>query len=292
MIARCLIPAAGRGSRLRPVTSTVPKELLAIGTRPMIQWTITEALEGGFVELGFVTSDAKPLLTSYLVGRGWREGLRPEVAAVAESANVRIFRQGEPRGVVDAVLSASDWLEEGAPVAVLLPDNVRLAGPAPLTAGLLESARLTGPMAACHRVGPERERYFGNVGRASLEELVPADRTPRVVDLQPRGAGPFEAPPEGAWRLLPRYVVTADWLEEARRVAREARVLDVEADDVRVHRRLVGRGALTAVPWEGTMVDAGHPAGYLYAQHLLHEAERESGSGGGQEPPLLQIGSA
>ncbi|MGH7564630.1 MAG: sugar phosphate nucleotidyltransferase [Gemmatimonadota bacterium] len=291
MSGRCLIPAAGRGTRLRPITRTVPKELLPIGTRPMIQWTITEALEGGFDELGFVTREAKPLLTSYLTVGGWREGLRPELAAAAESAEIRIFRQQEPRGVVDAVLTASDWLRSGPPVAVLLPDNVRLAGPVPLPASLLDRAR-AGSVAACHRIGPELERYFGDVGRAVLEDLVPAGRIPRVVALQPRGDGSFGAPPEGAWRLLPRYVVTGEWLDEARRVTRDARARDREADDVEVHRRLVERGALAAMPWEGTIVDAGHPAGYLYAQHVLHEAERETAATEGDEPPLLQIGGA
>ncbi|MGH7571972.1 MAG: sugar phosphate nucleotidyltransferase [Gemmatimonadota bacterium] len=291
MSGRCLIPAAGRGMRLRPITRTVPKELLPIGIRPMIQWTITEALEGGFDELGFVASDAKPLLTSYLKGGGWREGLRPELAAAAESAAIRIFGQPEPRGVVDAILSASAWLRDGLPSAILLPDNVRLAGPVPLPASLLDRAR-GGSLAACHRVGPELERYFGDVGRAVLEDFVPAGRAPRVVALQPRGDGSFEAPPEGAWRLLPRYVVTDEWLDEAGCVARDARALDREADDVEVHRRLVERDALAAIPWEGTIVDAGHPVGYLYAQHVLHEAEREGGDREGDEPPLLQIGGA
>ncbi|MGH7550099.1 MAG: sugar phosphate nucleotidyltransferase [Gemmatimonadota bacterium] len=292
MSRRCLIPAAGRGTRLRPITRTVPKELLPIGTRPMIQWAITEALEGGFDELGLVTRETKPLLTSYLTGDGWREGLRPELAAAAESVVIRIFLQEEPRGVVDAVLTASDWLREGSPMALLLPDNVRLAGSVPLTASLLDRAQAAGPVAACHRVGPELERYFGDVGRAVLEDLVPAGRAPRVVALEPRGKGSFEAPAEGAWRLLPRYVVTGEWLEEARRVARDARAQNREADDVEVHRRLVERGALGAIPWEGTIVDAGHPAGYLYAQHVLHEAERESRAREDDGPPLLQIGGA
>lgn len=288
MSGRCLFPAAGRGTRLRPVTASLPKELLPVGTRPMIQWAITEALEAGFAELGFVTRAEKPLLTSYLTEGGWREGLKPELESAAGAAEVRIFRQAEPRGVVDAVLAASEWLRDGSPVAVLLPDNVRLAGPPPLAPGLLDRARETGPLAACHRVGPEVGRYYGNVGRAELEELVPAGREPRVVALAGRGEGTFEAPPEGAWRLLPRYVVTGEWVEEARRAARESRAAGVEADDVLVHRRLVESSRLAAVPWQGTMVDAGHPMGYLYAHHLLHEAA--AGAAAERETPLLRIG--
>jgi hypothetical protein len=94
-----------------------------------------------------------------------------------------------------------------------------------------------------------------------------------VLELQERGGrGAFRAPAEGGWRLLPRYTATAPWTEEARREAREAALAGREADDVAVHRRLVGRKLLRALPWKGTVVDAGNPAGYLWVAHLLHEA--------------------
>ena len=47
MKARCVIPAAGLGTRMRPITRVIPKELLPVGTRPIVQWCLTEALEGG-----------------------------------------------------------------------------------------------------------------------------------------------------------------------------------------------------------------------------------------------------
>ena len=285
MSQRCLMPVAGRGTRLRPITVSVPKEMLPVGTRPMLQWAITEALEGGFTELGFVIRDGKPLLERYLEEEGWRQGLLSALSDLAAKTEVTIFRQDRPRGVVDAVLTASDWLA-GGPTAVFLPDNVRLAGPPPLSSASLGRAPEAGALVACHRVGPERSAYYGDVGRIELEELVPAERHPRVRWIQKRGEGAgFETPPEGVWRLLPRWVVTPAWLEEALRVSREARRDGREADDVDVHRRLVERSSLSALPWEGVMADAGNPRGFLHAQHLLHEAARA----GEEEPGLLQV---
>jgi hypothetical protein len=148
-------------------------------------------------------------------------------------------------------------------------------------------------LAACHRVGPETRHYFGDVSRVELDELAPAGAGARVVELQERGGrGPFRAPPEGAWRLLPRYTVTAPWVEEARRVAGEAALTGAEADDVTVHRRLVERKLLRALPWGGTVVDAGTPAGYLWAAHLLHEAgsrERDALDRGPAPDALVSI---
>ena len=273
MTARCLIPAAGLGTRLRPVTRSVPKELLPVGTRPMLQWCLTEAFEAGFDEIAVVVSDAKPTLAAYVEEGIWRDGLLPQLRDRAREAIVSTVRQDAPTGVVGAVLAASSWLEEGA-FGVFLPDNVRIAGPPPLTAAHVADAGARGVvLSACHRVGPETRHFFGDVGRVELDDLAPAGAGSRVVELQERGGrGPFRAPPEGGWRLLPRYTVTAPWVEEARRVAGEAALTGAEADDVTVHRRLVERKLLRALPWSGTVVDVGNPAGYLWAAHLLHEA--------------------
>jgi NDP-sugar pyrophosphorylase family protein len=268
-----VIPAAGLGTRLRPVTRFVPKELLPIGTRPMIQWCLTEAIEGGFEEIGVVLPPSKPALEAYLVEGGWRDGLLADLEEKARTVRVTTFRQETPTGVVGAVLAADEWIEEGA-VAVLLPDNVRIAGSPPMTAAHLADADRRGVvLAACHRVGPESRHFFADVGRIELDELAPAGAGSRVLELQERGGrGAFRAPAEGGWRLLPRYTATAPWVEEARREAREAALTGREADDVSVQRRLVERKLLRALPWKGTVVDAGNPAGYLWASHLLHEA--------------------
>jgi len=257
----------------------------------MLQWCLTEALEGGFDEVAVVVGPGGALVEAWLADGRWREGLLPAVADRARGIEIGLVRQERPAGVVDAVLSHREWALDGRPFAVLLPDNVRIAGPPPMTAALVAEAGGAGTvLVACHRVGPETRHAFANVGRAELERLVPAGARPAVVSLQERGDGSFRAPPEGAWRLAPRIAVTAAWIEVARAVR-------AEADDVAVHRRLTESRRLHAVPWTGTLVDAGHPAGYLYAQHLLHEAaarerdEEDQGlaAHGGPGPGLAHI---
>lgn len=299
MSARCLIPAAGLGTRMRPVTRVVPKELLPIGTRPMLQWCLTEALEAGFEEIGVVVREGTTLVQSYVAEGLWREGIHESVADAAGRTGIEVFVQERPLGVVDAVLSAGRWVEDvedGGGLAVLLPDNVRIAGPPLLTADHLRDAvRKDAALAACHRVGPEARFFFGNVGRVELQDLVPAGERPAVTELQERGPGTFRATPEGAWRLAPRYAVTRAWLEVAREIASSASLGGGEADDVDVHRRLVEAGRLFAVPWEGTLVDAGNPAGFARAHHLLHEAGQrdrdaaDQGRPGAAATDFLQI---
>jgi UTP-glucose-1-phosphate uridylyltransferase len=288
--ARCLIPAAGRGTRLGPVTRIIPKVLLPVGTRPMLQWCLTEALEAGFDEIAVVVGSDQQLLERYLREGEWRTELLPSLHDRAARHEVEIVRQPSPLGVVDAVLSARQWVEEERPFAVFLPDNVRIAGPPPLTSAHLAEAGADGRvLIPCHRVGPETSSHYGNVGRADIEHLVPAGVRPRVTVLEPRGAGTFHALPEGSWRLAPRYTVTGRWIETARSVRAASRA-GVEADDLEVHRRLVDRGLLFAVPWQGTLVDAGHPDGYLWAVHMLYEAGSRRRETEEEEPAgLLEI---
>ena len=99
MSGRCVIPAAGLGTRLRPVTRSVPKELLPIGTRPILQWCLTEALEGGFDEIGIVVSSAKPALETYVREERWKDGLLPHLEDAARAARVTLFRQDPPAGL-------------------------------------------------------------------------------------------------------------------------------------------------------------------------------------------------
>lgn len=284
---RCLIPAAGRGTRLSPISSTIPKALLPVGTRPLLQWCLTEALEAGFRDIVVVHGRQEPL-ERYLAVEGWREGLHEAVRPAADAASVRGVPQGEVGGVVGAALSVREWFEDARPFALFLPDHVRIAGPPPLTAAhVVEAASADTVLVACHRVGPETRRFYRDVGKAELDALAPAGVRPAVVAVQERGRGVFRAAPEGSWRLAPRIAVTPPWIGMARQVAGEAALAGGEADDVQVHRRLVDAGGLRAVPWSGTLVDAGHPAGWLWAQHLLHEAaartaEEEEEAGGGR----------
>jgi len=291
-MARCLIPAAGMGTRMRPATRALPKELLSIGTRPMIQWCLTEALEGGFDEIGVVTSVDKPILEAYVEGNRWREGIHPKVADRAAAMELLVFHQERPVGVVDAILSAEPWIGADEPFAVFLPDNVRIAGSPLLTVEhVAYAAERSVAVGACHRVGPETRHYFGDVGRIEIDEQTPADTFPRVSALQERGEGTFRAMPEGSWRLAPRYVVSHGWFEAAREELGRASLEGDAADDVAAHRAVIERDAMRVVPWEGTLVDAGNPLGYLYANHLLHEAAarerdaRDEGSASG----LLEI---
>ncbi|MGK0358816.1 MAG: hypothetical protein ACI9U2_001110 [Bradymonadia bacterium] len=112
-----IIPAAGRGTRLTPLTDACPKELLPLGGRPVLDAALLEAAHAGVDDITLVVSPTKPRLTSWADGR------------------TRIAIQPEARGSLHAIACAKPT----PPYAVLFPDYVHAAGQRAL-AGLLEAA--------------------------------------------------------------------------------------------------------------------------------------------------------
>ena len=112
-LTKAVIPAAGRGTRFLPVTRAVPKEMLPVGRRPMIQYAVDEAMTFGIGDIYIVISPDKEIIRAYFssLGSRYREKLHYLV-------------QEKPRGLGDALLLARPYIEPGEPFAVLLPDNV------------------------------------------------------------------------------------------------------------------------------------------------------------------------
>lgn len=94
----------------------VPKELLPLGNYPAIHYVLEEAVCAGISEIGIIISEVKNLIKTY-VEEIWELG-HPE-------ARVRWFYQSSPRGVADALLCASRWVQD-EPTAVLYPDEIHL----------------------------------------------------------------------------------------------------------------------------------------------------------------------
>ncbi|MEK6607379.1 MAG: sugar phosphate nucleotidyltransferase, partial [Myxococcota bacterium] len=115
-VRKAVVPAAGMGTRLRPITRTIPKELLPIVDTAAIDFIVREAVESGIDELVLVTSAKKPLLLQHL-------------EAAPPPLRVTIVVQDEPRGLGHAVLCAREAIGD-EPFAVMLPDDL-YDGPSP-----------------------------------------------------------------------------------------------------------------------------------------------------------------
>ena len=131
-VKKAVIPAAGLGTRFLPVTKSVPKELLPILDRPMLQYVVEEAAEAGVEEVIIVTAPGKEGIASYFqpsptlerrLSENGDQSLLDRVMHASHIANVSFVIQEEALGLGHAVLTAREAVGD-EPFVVMLPDDI------------------------------------------------------------------------------------------------------------------------------------------------------------------------
>lgn len=175
-IRKAVIPAAGLGMRLLPASKAVPKEMLPVVDKPVIQYIVEEAVSSGITDIVIVTGYGKQAIENHfdtsfelefhLENRGKQDTLR-EVRAIDNLANVIYVRQKQPLGNGHAVLVAKPAVGN-EPFAVLWGDDIILGDP-PVTRQLIEAfERLGGPIIAAQRV---ERKDFSRYGMLEIEPV-------------------------------------------------------------------------------------------------------------------------
>ncbi len=131
-VRKAVIPAAGLGTRFLPATKSMPKEMLPLIDRPVIQYVVEEAVNSGIDDLIIITGrgkraiedyfDDSPELEMHLRDQGKFEALRM-VQGISSLVDIHYIRQKEPRGLGDAILRAEKHIGD-EPFAVLLGDDI------------------------------------------------------------------------------------------------------------------------------------------------------------------------
>jgi UTP--glucose-1-phosphate uridylyltransferase len=262
-----VIPAAGRGTRWLPVTRAVPKELLPVGGKPMIQHAVEEAMAAGIETACIVTSPSKQILREYFLGPV-RAAERNEPAIeslrrIRRGLELVFVTQEEPRGVADAVGRARDVVGS-APFALMLPDNVFFATE-PAIGPVLAHHRPGRSVTALYRLTRTNASWFGNCGRTRLQPA--GGGLSRIVGLQSKAAGFQPAPGRPVWVALARSVLEPRFFDDLERLRRE-RARDAERyelDDVPIFQRMARDGSFFGVKLRGRAIDVGNPRGYAAA---------------------------
>ena len=255
-----MIPAAGLGTRFLPATKELPKELLPVLDRPVIQWAVEEAVASGANEIVLVLAEGKEALAAHLrpdlpLERLLEErGKLAELAAVRKAGNlckVTVARQTAPRGLGDAVLCAADAVGDRT-FLCMLPDDLSVADPPLLRQLWTAHEQLGTSILALMRVpGDQISRY----GCAEIGES--RGKLHRVVGLveKPR---PGEARSDLA--VMGRYVLTPA-IFPAIRDTQPGALGEIQLTDA--IGKLLGSGEVWGVEFEGELLDVGTPAGWL-----------------------------
>ena len=161
-VKKAVFPVAGLGTRFRPVTSVVPKEMLPVVDKPLIDYAIEEAVDAGITDLIFVVSPDKHIIVKYLSDKGNIEAIfeGKENENEASRLNIEFVFQNEPLGLGHAVLCAQEVV--GAdPFAVLLPDDLVVSEVSCLAQMVDKYREVGGNFIAVVEVEPQQTHLYG-----------------------------------------------------------------------------------------------------------------------------------
>jgi UTP--glucose-1-phosphate uridylyltransferase len=255
-----VIPAAGLGTRFLPATKELPKELLPVLDRPVIQWAAEEAVASGADEIVLVLAEGKEALAAHLRPDPPLERLLEERGKIVELEAVRragnlcrvtVARQAAPRGLGDAVLCAAGPVGDRT-FLCMLPDDLSLADPPVLRQLWDAHERLGTAILALMRVPRDQiSRY----GCAEIAES--RGKLHRVSGL-------VEKPPAAEARsdlaVMGRYVLTPA-IFPALRETEPGALGEIQLTDA--IGRLLATDEVWGVEFDGELLDVGTPAGWL-----------------------------
>jgi UTP--glucose-1-phosphate uridylyltransferase len=261
------------GTRFLPATKAMPKEMLTVVDRPLIQYAVEECLAAGIEEFVFVTGRNKGALedhfdTAYeleetLQQRGKMRELKQTQEATLKAGNAIFTRQQRPLGLGHAVWCARDWIGRES-FAVLLPDELTLDSPS-CTAQLVSAHERTGGnVVAVMDVPREQTKNYG-IAAVKAEKDGLAEITGLVEKPKPE-----EAPSTLA--LIGRYVLQPEVFDHLDRhetgAGGEIQLTDALA-------KMVGNQPFHALRYSGRRYDCGSRIGFLEANVAvaLHRAD-------------------
>src|SRR5215467_4113131 len=264
-VRKAVFPPAGLGTRFLPATKAQPKEMLPLVDKPIIQYSVEEAVESGIANIILVTGrgknaiedhfDVSVELETFLEARGKREQLE-EVRKISNLINFAYVRQGEPLGLGHAVLVTRELVGD-EPFAVLLGDDVIDAKPPAIKQLIDVFDRVQGPVLAVERVPRENISSYGVISIEPSTDLGPGVYQVRdLVEKPPKE----EAPSDLA--IIGRYVLTPD-IFPALAATRTDRTGEIQLTNGL--RELVKSRPIYACEVNGVRHDTGNKLGYLKA---------------------------
>ena len=269
-VTKAVFPVAGLGTRFLPATKSIPKEILTLVDRPLIQYAIDEARAAGITDFIFVTArgksaledyfDRAPELESALRRAGKRDLLRALAQTDMPSGAIAYVRQNRPLGLGHAVWCARHLVGD-EPFAVILPDDV-IAAETPCLRQMVEAhAETRGNMVATMEVAPAQVSSYGILDAATVPGL--GQGKGRLVQAR----GMVEKPrPEAApstLAVIGRYILEPEVMGLLGRIGRGAG-REVQLTDA-IARRIAEGGAVWGYRFEGERFDCGSKAGFLRA---------------------------
>jgi UTP--glucose-1-phosphate uridylyltransferase len=260
-VRKAVFPVAGLGTRLLPATKSIPKEMITVVDRPLIQYAVDEAREAGIEQLIFVTGRGKSSLVDYFDQAYELEAtlkaknksldvLEPSNASFGEVVTVR---QQQPLGLGHAVWCARHIVGD-EPFAVLLPDELMAGSPGCLAQMIEAYERVGGNVVAALEVPDSETHRYGVIDPGASDGRLTEIRA--MVEKPAPGTAPSNLMLPGRYILQPEVMRELDAQEAG--AGGEIQLTDAMA-------KLIGRQPFHAFRFDGERHDCGSAAGFVIA---------------------------
>ena len=260
-VRKAVFPVAGLGTRLLPATKTIPKEMITVVDRPLIQYAVDEAREAGIEQLIFVTGRGKSALVDYFDHAFELEatmGAKNKSLEVLEPSNARFgevvsVRQQQPLGLGHAVWCARHIVGD-EPFAVLLPDELMVGNPGCLAQMVEAYEKVGGNLVAALEVPDSETHKYGVVDPGASDGRLTEIKG--LVEKPAKGTAPSNLMLPGRYILQPEVMHALDAQETG--AGGEIQLTDAMA-------KVIGTQPFHAWRFDGERYDCGSAAGFVIA---------------------------
>ena len=264
-VRKAVFPVAGLGTRFLPATKAMPKEMLTVVDRPLIQYAVDEAREAGVEQMIFVTGRGKGALDDHFdiayeleaTMRGRGKSLEPLESTRFKPGSIVSVRQQEPLGLGHAVWCAREIVGD-EPFAVLLPDDLMWGKPGCLRQMVEAYEKVGGNIICAQQVAREKTSSYGIItpgaSDGNLTEVKGLVEKPKPEDA------PSTLAVVGRYILQPEIMQLLDTQEKG--AGGEIQLTDAMA-------RMIGTQPFHGVTFEGERHDCGDKTGFVIANLAL-----------------------
>ena len=272
-VRKAVLPVAGLGTRFLPATKAMPKEMLTVVDKPLIQYAVEEALEAGIEQIIFVTGRGKGALEdhfdiSYELEATMRERGKSLslIDGIRQQPGSPVYvRQQEPLGLGHAVWCAREIVGD-EPFAVLLPDELMVGRPN-FTAQMVEAYnQIGGNVIGALEVADEDTSKYGIISPGKVEGRL--TEVTALVEKPARGTSPSNLMIPGRYILQPEVMRILDRKEKG--AGGEIQLTDAMA-------QLIGEQPFHGFTFDGERYDCGDKAGFIQANLALALARDDIG---------------
>lgn len=269
MIKKCLFPVAGYGTRFLPATKSMPKEMLPVVNKPLVQYGVEEALQAGLTEIGFVTGRGKRAIADHfdvsfelehqIAGSSKEEYLK-SIRDVMAKGSFSFTRQREMRGLGDAILNGKRLIGD-EPFGVVLSDDLCVTeedGVLAQMVGLFKQFRCS--IVAVQEVPEEHIHKFGVIAGSQIK-----DGIYQVTDMVEK-PDPKDAPSNLA--IIGRYILTPDIFDIIENTP------PGKNDEIQLTDSLLKQaqnGCVLAYKFKGRRFDCGSVEGFVEATNFVYK---------------------